>query len=100
MLDYRGRGRTPLQLPPTFDDAVKITKDNSSYFMREENDGGLDGIAFHYSIYRSLTRFMGMDGNLAVAYDTDINFVTSYNQIVQTNDYVNLNTGDFDPRHM
>jgi alpha-1,3-glucan synthase len=68
--------------------------------MRDANDVGLDAVACHYSIYRSLTRFMGMDGNLAVAYDVDVNFVTSYNQMIITNDYVNANTGEFDPRHM
>lgn len=77
-----------------------VKQADDQYFMRNHDDGGLDGIAFHYSIYRSLTRFMGMDGNLAVAYDTDVNFVTTYNQMVITNDYVNSNTGDFDPRHM
>jgi alpha-1,3-glucan synthase len=60
----------------------------------------LDGVAFHYSIYRSITRFLGMDGNLQVAYDVDVNFVTAWNQMFVDNDFLNPSTGLVDPKHM
>jgi len=41
-----------------------------------------------------------MDGNLAVAYDTSTDFVTSWNQMVVDNDFINPLTGEVDPRHM
>jgi len=47
---------------------------------------GLNGAAFHYSIYCSLTRFLGMDGNLEVEYDVSTNFVTAWNEIFVDND--------------
>jgi len=61
---------------------------------------GLDAVAFHYSIYRSLTRFLGMDGNLNVAYDVGTNFVTAWNQMFVDNDFLNPATGAVDPKHM
>ena len=47
-----------------------------------------------------MTRFLGMDGNLNVAYDVDVNWVTAWNQRVVSNDFINAETGLFDPRHM
>jgi alpha-1,3-glucan synthase len=41
-----------------------------------------------------------MDGNLAVAYDIDLNFVTAWNQMFVNNDFLNAHTGLVDPRHM
>ncbi|EIM79632.1 glycoside hydrolase [Stereum hirsutum FP-91666 SS1] len=95
-----GRGRTPTQLPSNFDIAANLTANQSQCFLRDESDNGLDAVAFHYSTYRSLTRFFGMDGNLADAYDIDVNFVTSWNQMFVDNDFLNAITGDVDPRHM
>ena len=40
-----------------------------------------------------------MDGNLNVAYDVDVNFVTAWNQIFVDNDFLNT-AGTLDPRHM
>lgn len=95
-----GRGRTPTQLPPGFLAAVNVTASDDQYFLRPAPLNGLDAVAFHYSIYRSLTRFLGMDGNLQVAYDVDINFVTAWNQMIVDNDFLNPSTGAVDPRHM
>ncbi|KAE9409703.1 modular protein with glycoside hydrolase family 13 and glycosyltransferase family 5 domains [Gymnopus androsaceus JB14] len=97
---YIGRGRTPTMLPPGFLAAANVTSNMSEYFLRDAPLNALDGVAFHYSIYRSLTRFLGMDGNLQVAYDVDVNFVTAWNQIFVANDFVNAQTGLLDPRHM
>jgi alpha-1,3-glucan synthase len=41
-----------------------------------------------------------MDGNLAVAYDIDTNFVTAWNQMFVNNDFLNVNNDVLDPRHM
>ncbi|KAJ3541757.1 hypothetical protein NM688_g6042 [Phlebia brevispora] len=97
---YYGRGRTPTMLPPGFLAAANLTSDQDQFFLRDAPINGLDGVAFHYSIYRSLTRFLGMDGNLAVAYDVDLNFVTAWNQMFVDNDFINAMTGKVDPRHM
>lgn len=96
----RGRGRTPTQKPAGFLAAANVTKDQNEYFLRTAPLNGLDGVAFHYSIYRSLTRFLGMDGNLQVAFDIDVNFVTAWNQMFVNNDFLNPSTNVVDPRHM
>ena len=70
------------------------------YFLRDAPLNALDGAAFHYSTYRSLTRFLGMDGNLQVAFDVDTNFITAWNEMFVNNDFVNPHSGDVDPRHM
>jgi alpha-1,3-glucan synthase len=95
-----GRGRTPTQLPPGFLAAANLTSNQNQYFLRDAPINALDGVAFHYSTYRALTRFLGMDGNLQVAFDIDTNFVTSWNQIFVDNDMINPNTGTVDPKHM
>lgn len=41
-----------------------------------------------------------MDGNLQVAYDIDVNFVTAWNEMFVDNDFLNPSTGKLDPRHM
>ncbi|KAL0581705.1 hypothetical protein V5O48_000287 [Marasmius crinis-equi] len=97
---YIGRGRTPMMLPPGFLESANVTKDMNQYFLRDYPRSALDGVAFHYSIYRSLSRFLGMDGNLQVAYDVDTNFVTAWNQLFVSNDFINSMTGQLDPRHM
>ncbi|WVW86411.1 hypothetical protein I302_108457 [Kwoniella bestiolae CBS 10118] len=97
---YIGRGRTSTNLPPDFDSAVNMTQDQGQYFLRDQGQIAVDSAAFHYSIYRSLCRFLGMDGNLQVAYDVDVNFVYAWNQMVRSNEFLNSQTNEFDPRHM
>jgi alpha-1,3-glucan synthase len=70
------------------------------YFLRDQPRNSLDAVAFHYSVYRALSRVLGMDGNLQVAYDTDANFVQTWDTMMQTNDFLNAETGLLDPRHM
>ena len=41
-----------------------------------------------------------MDGNLDVAYDIDVNFVTAWNQMFVSNDFINSASGAVDPRHL
>jgi alpha-1,3-glucan synthase len=95
-----GRGRTPTQLPTTFENAARLTPDSVGNFLRDAAMNGLDAVAFHYSIYRSLTRFLGMDGNLQVAFDVNVDFVNAWHQMFLSNDFLNANTGALDPRHM
>ena len=98
---YLGRGRQPDMIPDTLTEAVTMTSNASlTYFIREPDYSALDSAAFHYTIYRSLTRFLGMDGNLASGYDTPVNWISAWNEMLLTNDLVNPNTGNFDPRHM
>jgi alpha-1,3-glucan synthase len=87
-------------LPPGFLAAANLTASENAYFLRPAPDNGLDAVAFHYSIYRSLTRFLGMDGNLDVAYDVDTNFVTAWNEMFVNNDFLNPVSGVIDPKHM
>lgn len=97
---HSGRGRTPTQLPPGFIAAANLTASQDEFFLREAPLNALDSVAFHYSFYRALTRFLGMDGNLQVAYDVDVNFVTAWNQMFVNNDFINPTSGRVDPRHM
>ncbi|EAW12377.1 alpha-1,3-glucan synthase Ags1 [Aspergillus clavatus NRRL 1] len=99
---YLGRGRLAHQwqsLSPA--QGPKMTNESEAqYFLREAGHEAIDAAAFHYSIYRTLTRFLGMDGNLAAGYDVPADWVQAWNQMLQSNDFVNANTGKFDPRHM
>ncbi|KZT26358.1 glycosyltransferase family 5 protein [Neolentinus lepideus HHB14362 ss-1] len=97
---YIGRGRTPTMLPPGFLAAANLSSKDNQYFLRDAPLNGLDGVAFHYSFYRSLERFLGMDGNLQVAFDVDTNFITAWNQMFVNDDFINSQTGLVDPRHM
>lgn len=69
-------------------------------YLRDFGQSALDAAAFHYSIYRALTRFLGMDGSIGAVGDTNYDLVKAWNEIVATNDLVNANTGKYDPRHM
>lgn len=69
-------------------------------FVRDQGLEALDGAAFHYSIYRNLLRFLGMDGDMKAAYDLDDNWVEAWNSMLTSNDFLNAETGEFDPRHM
>lgn len=97
---YIGRGRTPALRPTDFQAAATITSNQNALFLRDAPRNSLDSVAFHYSIYRSLTRFLGMDGNLQAAYDVNENFVTAWNELFVDNDMLNSLTGRVDPRHM
>lgn len=41
-----------------------------------------------------------MDGNLQVAYDLDVNFPDAWNKMFTTNDFLNANSGEVDPKHL
>ncbi|PLW49252.1 hypothetical protein PCASD_02635 [Puccinia coronata f. sp. avenae] len=98
---YIGRGRLPKNYANIgMKEASAITANQSQYFMRAVGQNGLDSAAFHYSVYRSLTRFLSMDGNLDVAYDVEVNWASAWNQIFVSNDFLNHHTGQIDPRHL
>jgi alpha-1,3-glucan synthase len=98
---YLGRGRQPNQKINKTSDAVVMTNvSDSQHFLREHDLGALDAAAFHYSVYRFMTRFLGMDGNLEAGFDLPKNWVDAWNEMLLTNDFVNPNTGAVDPRHM
>lgn len=98
---YIGRGRQPEMRPQTFSQAISLTNSSDdSFFIRAPGKSPVDSAAFHYSIYRSLERFLGLDGNFSTLYDLNVSFVEAWNGIVLSNDLVNTNTGNFDPRHM
>jgi len=80
--------------------AANLSSAQDEFFLRDAPLNGLDAVAFHYSFYRAVSRFLGMDGNLQVAYDVDVNFVTAWNQMFVDNDFINPGTGKVDPKHM
>lgn len=102
---WLGRGRskdlwvsdttTAMTLEDTWNDTS-----SSEYFLRDAGNTALDAGAFHYSVYRFLTRFLGMSGNLEAGYDLPTNWVDMWNEMLQSNDFYNANTGLFDPRHL
>ncbi|KAK0793196.1 hypothetical protein LTR02_014660 [Friedmanniomyces endolithicus] len=94
---YIGRGKTSTQVVENLTDAVIS---NNTGFIREDGHQGLDAAAFHYSTYRALMRFLGLDGNLLAANDAPVDFADQWTFFLATNDFWNANTGEFDPRHM
>jgi alpha-1,3-glucan synthase len=98
---YMGRGRQPNNRPGDIATALTLTNESSDkFFMRGSGQTAIDGVAFHYSMYRALTRFLGMDGDLEIAYDTPVDFTDMWNVMALSNDFVNGETNVVDPRHM
>ncbi|KAH8602698.1 cell wall alpha-1,3-glucan synthase mok13 [Bisporella sp. PMI_857] len=98
---YLGRGKEPQMAFRSVDQALTATiETNEQLYIRNATKGALDAAAFHYSIYRSLCRFLGIDGVYQAEFDTPINWVDGWENIMATNDMINQNTGLFDPRHM
>ncbi|KAI9835518.1 MAG: hypothetical protein M1819_001969 [Sarea resinae] len=98
---YLGRGKEPQMAPQTLSQAMDAgSGTNEEYYIRDQGLSALDAAAFHYSVYRSLLRFLSLDGVYAAELDVPVNWVEGWNAMVRTNDLVNTNTGVFDPRHM
>lgn len=98
-----GRGRSADMWVDDVNTAQTLDWNDSSsdsYFLREQGNSGLDAGAFHYSVYRFLTRFLGMSGNLEAGYDLSTDWVKMWKEMMQSNDFYNANTGEFDPRHL
>ncbi|KAH8702491.1 putative alpha-1,3-glucan synthase [Talaromyces proteolyticus] len=98
---YVGRGQQINQTNNNMTEVVAITNSSApDLHIRSAEKVALDSAAFHYSLYRSLTRFLGMDGTFEAEGDPPTNFVDLWNGLVQTNDMVNTNIRKFDPRHL
>ncbi|KAG9244410.1 glycoside hydrolase family 13 protein [Calycina marina] len=99
---YAGRGKLADQQQSNLTLAVLANNETSDdyQYMRDFGNSALDASSFHYSIYRALTIFLGLDGEIGAVGDTAYNFVTAWHEIVATNDLVNANTGVYDPRHL
>ncbi|PNS16674.1 Cell wall alpha-1,3-glucan synthase ags1 [Sphaceloma murrayae] len=93
---YMGRGKTP---DMWVDNVTQAVTTNTTY-LRGGEDFGIDANAFHYTTYRGLMRYLGLDGNLLAAYDAPVNFANAWKIMQMTNDFVNPNTGLYDPRHL
>lgn len=94
---YLGRGKEPEM---AVNNATEAVTSNTTEYIREPGHQALDAGAFHYTVYRGLMRFLGLDGNLLAADDGPVNFVDTWNLMIATNDLNNANTGQWDPRHM
>ena len=98
---YLGLGREQRMLPSTIQEAFALSnKSDDKYFIREKGKNALDAGAFHYTVYRALTRFLFMDGQLSAGFDAPLNWADMWYTIALSNDFVNANTGRLDPRHM
>ena len=99
---YLGRGKEPGQAINDTTKAVQQMTNNTddSLFLRGKGKNAFDAACFHYSTYRALTRFLGMDGDLGAKGETPTDFIEAWNDFIKTNDLINANTGVFDPRHM
>ncbi len=57
---YIGRGRSPENYVENTTEAILMTnKSDDKHFIRGAGDSAFDGAAFHYTVYRFLTRFLG-----------------------------------------
>lgn len=100
---YIGRGRTPENYVDNVTEAVMLTDSSDpKYFARDKGLQAFDGVAFHYTVYRFLTRFLGMSGAFGAKGDPPhVGWTDFWETILLTNDMVNANDGvTFDPRHM
>lgn len=97
---YIGRGMEPAMAVSNLTEVVTTDNGTDRDYIRDLDQSALDGAAFHYTVYRGLTRFLGMDGTYEAEGDPPVNFVQTWNALLETNDMTNAFTGAFDPRHM
>lgn len=98
---YFGRGKQADQKFPDLATALNATGDNETAYVRDKGQNAIDAAAFHYSVFRFLTRFLGLSGeHLESGFDLPTDWVSSISEMILTNDLVNPNTNNFDPRHM
>lgn len=98
---YIGRGKEPTMKYDNYTEAITFNRsqDDEDY-LREDDRHALDAGAFHYSFYRALMRFLGLDGNLLAAGEAPTNFAEQWDEVLKSNDLRNAYTQKFDPRHM
>lgn len=73
------------------------SNDSYSSYLREFGMSALDGSAFEYDTYGSMTRFLGMSGWNG---RNGVDFTDIWHRIASSNDMVNPSTGQYDPRTM
>ncbi|KAK4466054.1 family 5 putative glycoside hydrolase family 13/Glycosyltransferase [Cladorrhinum samala] len=96
---YYGRGKDPHMAFGSVAESFNATKEASaSTHIRTTQ--ALDSACFHYSAYRALTRFLGIDGVYGAEMDTRTNWAEGWQDMLMTTDFINANTGKFDPRHI
>ncbi|KAH0284135.1 hypothetical protein M436DRAFT_61172 [Aureobasidium namibiae CBS 147.97] len=93
---FFGRGKSPDTYFDTQLDGQNATGDTEGY-IREFGNNALDSTNFHYPTYGAMTRFLGLDGDIGFE---GVDFAQHWNSYLLTDDFVNANTGLFDPRHM
>ncbi|KAF4539253.1 Alpha-glucan synthase [Lasiodiplodia theobromae] len=98
---YIGRGKEPQMKWATNEESytANLTWPEAPAIY-QRNTSAVDAWAFHYTVYRSLLRFLGIDGIYEAERDLPIDWVDAWNEMVKTNDMINANTGKFDPRHL
>ncbi|EPX71067.1 alpha-1,3-glucan synthase Mok13 [Schizosaccharomyces octosporus yFS286] len=97
---YYGQGRQPDQRPASLWSSLNKSELIKENYLRDPGLNALDASAFHYSVYRALTRFLQMDGDLRVPYDLPVEFTDLWNQMAINEDFYNPNTKRIDPRHL
>ncbi|EPY53741.1 alpha-1,3-glucan synthase Mok13 [Schizosaccharomyces cryophilus OY26] len=97
---YYGQGRQPDQRPPSIWSSLNTSELLKENYLREPGNNALDASAFHYSVYRAITRFLLMDGDLQVPYDLPVEFTDLWNVMTINEDFFNPNTHSIDPRHL
>ncbi len=95
---YVGRGKQPDQALTKSENSVTASNETDpETFIRPFGMSALDGAAFHYDIYGTMTRFLGLDSPWGAR---GVDWVEQWNFMLKHNDMVNAVTGEFDPRHM
>lgn len=95
---YMGRGRLPDQKEENFTLAVTATNETKENgYLRDWGNSALDGAAFHYPTYGAMTRWLQLDGPIGFE---GVDWVDHWQKLTATDDMVNANTGEYDPRHM
>lgn len=75
----RGRGRNSTQHVQKVTDALSPPDD----YIRPDGLAPLDSVAFHYSVYRSLISFLGLDGNPFPEFDaTGLSFAAIWDEML------------------
>ena len=100
---YVGRGRSPENYVTNSTEALMLNDTSDPrYFIRDRGLNAFDGVAFHYTVYRFLSRFLGLDGTYGAEGDPpNVSWIDFWETILSTNDMINANDGTtFDPRHM
>ncbi|KAJ3124816.1 Cell wall alpha-1,3-glucan synthase ags1 [Nowakowskiella sp. JEL0407] len=97
---YMGRGREPRHRLSEVAKAPIVSYYDDSAFLRKAGESVLDSIVFHYSVYRSFTRFAGLDGNLEAAYDLPLRPVQLWDEMLVRDDFINPSSMRFDPKHL